>query len=238
MKVCSKCKEGRPLSEFRKGRASCVTCERAYNREYRSRNKEKVSLKNRKYREDNPNYFKRKREEFKDKNPNYYSNYRYENKERRSLYNKKHREDNKEHYRKYREEYRKKNPHYMRDYSRARRDGDSLYKLKGNLRCLTKSAFREKGYNKDTKTQDILGCDYNELKRRLEDNPYGFTADDPALDIDHIVPLSRAQNKKELLELCCADNLQLLPSRYNQNIKKDNDFNESHFQQWMKENYL
>jgi len=232
-KKCIKCSKSKPLSDFRDGRGSCKVCEREYYKKYDRNNKEKIKEKNKRYREDNPEYFKNKHLEYKENNPDYYSTYREKNKDKRKEYNRKHREENSEHYSKYTKEYHKKNPNYTKEYHRKRRAEDPLFRLAGNIRCLTKAALRERGFTKKSKTHEILGCSYEYLKEKLEDNPYGFTVDDHTIDIDHIIPLISAKNEVELLRLCKVDNLQLLPSFYNQNIKKDKRFNREHFHAWM-----
>lgn len=66
-KICTKCKEDKPLGEFRKNQSnkgglssSCKLCDRERDRRYREKNqennREKARERNRKYREKNRDY--------------------------------------------------------------------------------------------------------------------------------------------------------------------------------------
>lgn len=119
------------------------------------------------------------------------------------------------------------------EYSRRKREEDPLFKLSHNIRRLVKKSLSYKGWEKKTKTQEILGCDFKTFEAHLNDNLYGFTIDDKGLDVDHIIPVSTATTEEELLKLNHYTNLQLLPSEYNRHIKSDKPFDEKHFEQWL-----
>ena len=123
------------------------------------------------------------------------------------------------------------NKHKINANERDRRINDKLYKLSRNIKSLIWSSFNKNGYKKNTKTADILGCTYEELKSFLEskfeswmswknhglyngDLNYGW-------DIDHIEPLSSAKTEESVLQLCNYTNLQPLCSKINRDIKKD-----------------
>ena len=93
-----------------------------------------------------------------------------------------------------------------------------------------------KGFTKKSRTYKLLGCNWVTFKNYLENNPYGFTINCNNLDLDHIVPTSSAKTEEELIELSHYTNFQLLPSKYNQNIKRNNNFNKDHFEKWLENN--
>ena len=77
---------------------------------------------------------------------------------------------------------------------------NTLFRLSSNYRNRTSSAFRLGGYQKGTKTEKMLGINFNSLKKYLENqfvegmswNNYG------KWHIDHIVPVSSANTEEEL----------------------------------------
>ena len=84
--------------------------------------------------------------------------------------------------------------------------------MKVNLRRRTSIAFKNKGYNKSTKTQEMLGVDWEVCKAHIEIqfakgmswSNYG------EWHIDHIIPLASANTEEELKKLCHYSNLQPL----------------------------
>ena len=151
--------------------------------------------------------------------------------------NRKFSKEEREHQKEWRENNKKKQLQYHLEYKRDRKMKDPLYKLTLNSRALVSRALSRNGFSKKSKTHEILGCSYSYLLEKLEDNPYGFTYDDPTMDIDHIIPLASAKNEITLLRLLKVDNLQLLPSEYNRHIKSDKWFDVKHFEDWLYKNY-
>lgn len=94
--------------------------------------------------------------------------------------------------------------------------------------------FTKKGANKTKKNSQLLGCSWVELKEHLENNPYGFKIDQEGLDLDHIIPLSTCETEEDLIRLSHYTNLQLLPMKYNQHIKRTNPWDKEHFEEWLK----
>jgi hypothetical protein len=131
----------------------------------------------------------------------YAKKYQQENKEKRKETTKKYRQENKEQIK----EYQKK-------YNKNRRETDPLFKLKCNLRKRTSIAFRSKGYSKNTKTQKMLGVDWEVCKAHIERQfTKGMNWDNYGeWHIDHIIPLASATTEKRLKELCHYTNLQPL----------------------------
>ena len=108
---------------------------------------------------------------------------------------------------------------------RERFKTDKLYKLKENIKTLIGNSIRRKGFKKNSKTNKILGCTYEQLVDHLNINFYNFKVGDDNLDIDHIIPISSATNEEEVLKLNHYTNLQLLPKEYNRFIKQANTEN-------------
>ena len=137
MKTCKKCNNEKELSFFRimKGMKdgysnSCKECDVIANREYKEKNKEKVSEKKKEWREKNKELIKKQRDE-----------YRENNKEHLDKMDKIWRENNREHLqeygRKYSKEYRENNPDYVNNYYENNKDGvikDYREKNKENIK--------------------------------------------------------------------------------------------------------
>ena len=111
---------------------------------------------------------------------------------------------------------------------------DPLYKLSENIRkCIYKS-INSKGFGKNSRTNEILGCSYKDFKIHLEKqfeswmnwsnygNPVdGLIEPNKSWDVDHIIPLSSATDEDSLLKLNHYTNLQPLCSYHNRFVKKD-----------------
>ena len=191
-----------------------------YNKEYREKNKEKIAENKKKWCEANKEKIKKRREEYKEIN-----------KEVISEKNKEYREKNKEKIKEYRKEYRKKNRDKINEYERNKRKVDELYWLKTKLRSTISDSLRYKGYTKNTKTFEILGCTFEELKVYLESKfePWmnwenrGLYNGEPnyGWDIDHIIPLSIGNTMDEIIKLNHYTNLKPLCGFVNRDLKKD-----------------
>jgi len=234
MKSCSKCKIEKELSNFYKDkyskdshRSNCIDCCKMWkidnkqkeidyrkinidilrekNKKYRQKNKEEISLKCKKY-------YQLNKEEIKEKSRNYY------NKNRNIKIE-------------YQIEYQKNNKDKRNQYLSKRRKNDPLFKLITNIRNLIYNSFYYNGYSKESKTENILECSFEELKNYLESKfepwmkwknrglyngefNYGW-------DIDHIIPLSSVKTEEELIKLNHYTNLQPLCSKINRDIKKN-----------------
>ena len=58
MKKCSKCKQEKESSEYYKGHGYCKECGRQMCRDYKKRNKDKISEYNKKYKSEHKNEIK------------------------------------------------------------------------------------------------------------------------------------------------------------------------------------
>lgn len=117
-----------------------------------------------------------------------------------------------DHHKNYYKDYYPKNKPNIAKRVREKRHSDPVYKLKGNVRKLIGNSLTNKGYRKNTKTNLILGCSYDEFISHLESqfvenmtlNNYGLWV------IDHIIPLSTAKTEEEVIKLNHYSNLQPL----------------------------
>ena len=223
---------------------------RLYDIEYRKINNEKIKETNKIWRINNP-------DKVKENNKNKIVNlekekirlkeYRENNKEKIKEYNKtyctnnskkikniakKYRENNKEKVKESDKNYRENNKNKINIYRRERRKNDDLYRITSNIRGLIRQSFRYKGLKKNTLSEKILGCSFEDFKNHLEslwepwmnwDN-YGLYEPNKlnyGWDIDHIIPLKTGKTEEDIIKLNHYSNLQPLCSYTNRNIKMD-----------------
>jgi hypothetical protein len=161
--------------------------------------------------------------------------YYEKNKEKILLKQKAYKEKNKEKIlkdkKKYREENKDKIKDYAKTYLKNKRKTDPFFKLKENLKNNIRKKLKSSGFKKLSKTEQILGCSYEEFKAYLESlwepwmnwenrGLYNGTLN-YGWDIDHITPTSSANNEIELVKLFHYTNLQPLCGYTNRHIKKD-----------------
>jgi hypothetical protein len=219
MKSCSKCKIEKEFIHFHKCsknkigyRSQCISC----GNEYKEANKDKLKeyFKNRVY------------------DPSVKKEYYLLNKERIKDNYRKYYENNKESKLEYQKEYQKNNKDKRNSYLIERRQNDPLFKLITNVRNLIYNSFYYNGYSKNSKTEELLGCSFEELKEYLEskfepwmnwDNRGLYNGElNYGWDIDHIIPLSSVNKEDDIIKLNHYINLQPLCSKVNRDIKKDN----------------
>lgn len=195
---------------------------------YRDKNKEKLRIKNKIYKELN-----------KDKINEYNKNYKKLNKERdikkKAQYDKNYRDKNKEILAEKKKKYAENNKDKIRVRYRIwvnnKLKNDNVFKLKCNIRSLIRSSLYRKNHRKYTKTQDILGCTFEEFKQHLESKfepwmnweNYGLYNGElnHGWDIDHYTPLSSVISYDDIILLNHYTNLQPLCSYTNRYIKKN-----------------
>lgn len=111
-----------------------------------------------------------------------------------------------------------------------------LERLVSKVKGAVKDSYLRRKYRKNTKTSKILGCEWDEFKEYLENNPYGFTTEERDLDLDHIIPISSAKTEEDVYKLNHYTNFQLLPHDYNCYIKRDKPWDVDHFEEWLNSN--
>ena len=151
--------------------------------------------------------------------------YYEQNKEKIILRTKEYQEKNKEQIKLDKKEYHEKNreviskKHY--EYVNKRLKEDELFSFIYRARGLIYKSVARKGYTKKSKTSEIVGCTFEQLKEHLENtwyNNYGTPYNGEPVHIDHIIPLSSAKNEEDVIKLCHYTNLQYLKPE--DNLKK------------------
>ena len=198
-------------------------------KQYNEKNKEMILKRQKQYYIDNKDERIQKQKEYysdhKVERQEYNKQYREANIEKLNEYQKRYYEDNKERLNAISKEYSHtdKMRVWRREHKKERKSNDPLYKLSEQTRTLINNCFRKQGYKKNSKTEKILGCDfntfYNYLLKTFKDN-YGSEWDGKEeVHIDHIYPISKAKTEQEVIELCNYQNLQLLKAT--DNLKKN-----------------
>jgi hypothetical protein len=124
-----------------------------------------------------------------------------------------------------RKKHREANLRYAKTHpngSYAKQINDSLFKLTLNFRRLVSVNLKSARIVKRSKTQSMLGCDYEFLHLYLEMQfqPEMSWDNFGEWEIDHKIPISSAKTEDELLALNNFKNLQPLWGKYNR-MKKN-----------------
>jgi len=247
-KKCSKCGVEKNVCEFYKTngdkyRSKCKICYKELTSAYSKNNRKKRNEIQKEWRLNNQNKVKEYRKKYYNENPEKFikisSNYRrknpekikkqlreyyYKNKEKSNERSKLWREKNQEIKKEYQKNWKNINRQNIRNYIKNRYDNDILFKLITNSRNRIVQFLKTKNVNKSSKTFEILGCTPKELKEHLEKHfTEGMTWENHNYNgwhIDHIIPLSSATTKEEIIKLCHYTNLQ--PLWAEENMKKSN----------------
>ena len=179
-------------------------------------NKEERKAYNKQYRLDNIERIKQYNLDNKEKR----KQWRLDNKEQLSEYDKQYRLDNKERIKEYQKEYDKQwrldNKERIleknKQYQNKQYHSDPLFKFKMNCRSRTRQAFKQKSWKKNGGTEKLLGCDWktamNHIEKQFE--PWMNWNNHGEWEIDHIIPLASANTKEEMNPLFNYKNLQPL----------------------------
>lgn len=118
--------------------------------------------------------------------------------------------------------YCKNNRDKLNEYSRNRRRQDPIHKMKNILRTRIYYFLKSKSFIKNKKTEDIIGCCYDDFKKHIEElfKENMSWENHGEWHIDHIIPLDSAITDCDILKLCNYKNLQ--PLWANENLKKSN----------------
>lgn len=114
---------------------------------------------------------------------------------------------------------------------KKRKKEDPVYKLSCDIRSLIHSTFKNNGYKKNSRSEEIIGCSFEELKLYFENlfedwmtwkNHGVYTGKQKTTwQIDHIIPISSARTIEDVIKLNHYTNLQPLCSYINQVLKRD-----------------
>ena len=234
MKVCKECEIEKEITEFFLNKKmkdgvlnQCKKCVYLKNKEKRKitylNNKEKIKI-----------YLENNKEKIQKKSKEYNIKYYELNRQKILNYQKEYRIYNIDYEKEYERKYRENNKSKGSEYNRNRKKYDILYKFSLNIRNNIYVAFKNKGYKKTSKTKEILGCSFEELKEYIEskfenwmnwDNKGLYNGEfNYGWDVDHIIPISSAKTEEEIILLNHYSNLQPLCSKINRDIKRDNLF--------------
>ncbi len=174
-------------------------------KEYRIKNKEQISKQYKQY------YIKNK-EQIKEQNKQYYIKNREQLKEQKKQYYIKNREQFKEQKKQYYIKNKGQIKETNKQYANNRMKTDPLFALTCRIRCLIRVSITNKGYTKKSKTHEILGISYVELKEHMERQfTKGMNWENrDQWHIDHIIPLATAQCEDDVIRLNHYTNLQPL----------------------------
>ena len=79
---------------------------------------------------------------------------------------------------------------------------------------MTAKAFKRRGFRKNGRTEQILGCTFEELMKYLNP-PKDFFTNRSNYHIDHIIPLETAKTEEAAIRLSHHTNLQILTAEEN-----------------------
>lgn len=220
-KKCNICDSVKEITDFYKNQTRCKSC----TKQYALDNKTKIKEYKKSYREKNRDtlieidkkYYQDNKELIREKQNNYY----LENKESIREIQKEYRNNNKE-------ILSIKGPIYSKKYY-SKNKNNILFKLTKSSRCMIGNSLRGNGFSKKCKTEDILGCSFEEFKLYIEskfedwmnwDNRGLFNGElNYGWDIDHIIPLDSAKTEEDIVKLNHYTNLQPLCSYINRHVK-------------------
>lgn len=228
-KICKKCGIEKELNQYRIQKSNgkerycswCRTCEKEYLVNYNKTNKKRIKYK----QEYSKKYQEEHKEELKSKRNKYYQKNKDRIKEKYIQDNAKEPYWKKQWYKEYRRspEYKE----YRKNYIANRIKNDKEFALKLRLRKLICRSFRENNFNKNKKTLEIIGCDFdyfhNYLLQTFKENyGYEWNGIEP-VHIDHKKPLATAKTEEDIIKLCHYTNLQLLKEK--DNLRKNDKLN-------------
>lgn len=229
MRICKMCNIEKNIEDFphSKGKPNSFYCKKCFYIKYRDtslesrkkyyeKNKEECISKSKEYRELNKESIKESKKEYYEKNKEDIISkniiYCKKNKDRRNELA--------------RENYHKNNyKENKRIYTKNKLEEDELFKLKFNIRTLIRNSIKRRFTKKSKKTTEILGCSFEELKLYLEskfDDKMNWENQGTYWHIDHIIPISYANNEEDVYLLNHYTNLQ--PLYWLDNLKKSNNY--------------
>lgn len=195
-------------------------------KEYRQRPEVKAKAKER-YATDE--YKKKAHERYlknKEKLLAYSKTYYEAHKTQMAEYSKKYRTENADKIREKKSLYARTSPVAKKqryEYKKRRTERDPVFALKERARKTIADSFLRRGYKKNSKSQEIIGCDWPTFTKHLFktwEKRYGTVYAGEDYHIDHIIPLSEAKTEEEVIKLCHYTNLQLL--KPSDNLSKSN----------------
>ena len=130
--------------------------QKEYLKDYYKKNKESMDQQ----AKENPNK--------KHNNKRYHDAHRIKNNEKSKKWNDINKEEKKELSRLYYIEKKDLLNEKQNKYNKKRKENDPLFKLVANIRSLIYNSINRQGYKKSSKSQEIIGCSFEEFKLHLE----------------------------------------------------------------------
>jgi len=114
--------------------------------------------------------------------------------------------------RQYKKENAERTQRQNQDWKNSKSKTDPVYAMRYRVKNAIKRAFRDKGYSRDSKAAQILGCSYSEFVVHLENHFLdGMTWENRSMwHIDHVTPLASASSPEDLTALNHYTNLRPL----------------------------
>jgi len=226
VKACIHCKESKPESLFPAGRNTCKSCRNKMKiaarkaREARDpKSRERRLEKARRYVAENREKVAKRKAEWAEKNRErmveaqrrYYLENQEVIRERARQWKKDNPRRRLENNRRWMEE----NPESYAECNRRGKQKRKACPVRSEIervRSLVSQSFRKHGYSKDSKTQSILGCDWEFFRQHIERQFLkGMSWDNRSQwHIDHIIPLATATSKEDVFRLNHYTNLRPL----------------------------
>ena len=215
MKKCSKCEIEKNENDFYKGRNHCKECRKEYRKKHNEKNPDIKKKYGKKRWIENKEAEQQRNKEYRLKNVDKLR------KKDRDNYNKnivKQRDRAKKYYLNNKVKVKETQ---LKSFKKRYQEKPIL-KLTHNVRTRLNGYLKINNITKKNKTFDIVGCSPNQLKEHLEKqfNDGMFWDNYGKWHIDHIIPLSSANNEDEVYKLCHHTNLQ--PLWAEDNLKKSN----------------
>ena len=236
MKTCIGCgKDFEKLSSF-------GLCKKCYNKKWKAENRQHCIDYMENYHENNKQEEKYYRKKYEEDNPEkvlekqaYNRKYKKDHEEELKVQSDVYYENNKENLRQssaermrkkpisekriYNRTYRLKNKERLNKNSRERNSErmktDPIYAFRTNMRKFIGNSIKRGGYVKDSKTEQLVGCSFEDLSKHLGPKPKG------KYDLDHICPITQGKTKEEIIKLQNYNNLRWTNSSLNR-TKQDN----------------
>jgi len=151
--------------------------------------------------------------------------YRKKHSEKLSAQKKIYRQENKEYFQNYMKNYNAEYKKIINEKIKLKRK-DPLFRLTDNIRALIRCSITGRGYTKKSKTYEILGCSFTDFKLHIEQQfVNGMSWNNRSeWHLDHIIPVSFAKTKNEIIMLNHYSNFR--PLWASDNMAKHNTISE------------
>lgn len=222
MKICSKCKQEKPETEFYKDicqkdglSTQCKACKQLYREQHRKQNKQ--SSEN--WRKQNPNYSKEYELKRKGTRLEYQREYEKQNKEKRAQQHREWYEQNKEKQFNYRKQYYEQNKDKINKQKQQKRLDNPIYRFNENFSSSLHDALSDNAEFRHW--EQYVDYTFNELKEHLEKQfilEMNWDNFGSYWEVDHIIPqntfnLNNIDEFKICWSLCNLRPLEVIENR-------------------------